>query len=212
MSAILQAKLLKTIEEKRFRRLGSTESIYVKTRIIAGTNANIEQRIEDGLFRRDLYYRLNVVTVHLPPLRERGKDIVLLAEYFLEKYAKEYNTPIRQISAEAKELLMQYSWPGNVRELQYTLERIVLLGDGHVITKEELHSALELQTNKASQNLSRKNRVIEIPQKGISLKDGEKQIIRETLKLTRGNRSQAAQILDISRPRLKRKIDEYEIA
>lgn len=211
MSAILQAKLLKTIEEKHFRRLGSTESVYVKTRIIAGTNADIEQRIEDGLFRRDLYYRLNVVTVHLPPLRERGTDILLLAEYFLEKYAEEYSTQACQISAEAKELLMQYDWPGNVRELQYTLERIVLLGDGQLITKQELHTALELQTNKASQKLSKKNRVIEIPQKGISLKEGEKQIIRETLKLTKGNRSQAAQILNISRPRLKRKIDEYGI-
>jgi DNA-binding NtrC family response regulator len=212
MSLLLQAKLLKTIEEKHFRRLGSTETIHVKTRIIAGTNVNIDQRIEDGLFRRDLYYRLNVVTILLPPLRERGNDILLLAEYFLEKYAKEYGAPIRQLSPEAKKLLMQYDWPGNVRELQNTLERIILLGDDDMIEQKEVYTAIDFQNNGTKPQSPKKNRVIEVPEEGISLKEGEKRIICEVLKLTRGNRSNAAQILGISRPRLKRKIDEYRIS
>lgn len=211
MSLLLQAKLLKSIEEKHFRRLGSIESIHVKTRIIAGTNADIDQRIEDGLFRKDLYYRLNVVTIQIPPLRERGNDIILLAEYFLERYAEEYDAPIRQLSPEAKKLLMQYDWPGNVRELQNTLERIVLLGDNDVIEQQEVFTAIDVQNNGTKQQPSKKGRMIEIPEEGISLKEGEKRIIREVLKLSKGNRSNAAQILGISRPRLKRKIDEYQI-
>lgn len=211
MSLTLQAKLLKMIEEKQFRRLGSTDSVTVETRIIAGTNVDINQRIEDGLFRRDLYYRLNVVTVHLPPLRERGTDILLLAEYFLEKYAGEYEAPVRKLSPEAKKLLMHYPWPGNVRELQNTIERIILLGDDDEIDHHEVMAAIDTQRDLERSQPSQSKRTIEIPDKGISLKEGEKRIIREVLKLAKGNRSNAAQILGISRPRLKRKIDEYQI-
>lgn len=213
MSLVLQAKLLKTIEEKRFRRLGGTETMRVNTRIIAGTHAELERLIEEGKFRRDLFYRLNVVTIFLPPLRERGQDVLLLAEYFLEKYAAEYGAPVRHLSAEAQEVLLRHDWPGNVRELQHTLERIVLLGDDEIIGKDELVSALDTQrmTTERSTRSFQKQRIIEIPKEGLSLKEGEKKLIFEVLRMTKGNRSHAAQILGISRPRLKRKIDEYRL-
>jgi len=213
MNLLLQSKLLKAIEEKRFRRLGGTEDIFVRTRIIAGTNANLDARIADGSFRRDLYYRLNVISIHLPPLQERGEDILLLARTFLKKYAKDYQIPLRQLSPRCEELLMQYDWPGNVRELQHAMERVVLLGEGPLIEIDELKAALGLQEEPKAkpQNAANGLRTIHIPRDGLSLKEGEKQIIAQILRLTRGNKSQAAKILGISRPRLNRKIEEYRL-
>ena len=213
MSLLLQAKLLKVIEEKRFRRLGSTQEIFIRTRIIAGTNANLEARIADSSFRRDLYYRLNVVHIYLPPLHERGEDILLLARLFLKKYGQEYQATLRRLSPACEDLLLRYDWPGNVRELQHTMERLVLLGESPVISIEELKTALELQEEPAPkpQNASNGLRSIAIPRQGLSLKEAEKQIIMHILRLTHGNKSQAAKILGISRPRLNRKIEEYQL-
>lgn len=217
MSLVLQAKLLKAIEEKRIRRLGGTHSIEVKTRIMAGTHADMERGIEEGRFRRDLYYRLNVINVNLPPLRERGQDILLLAKYFVNRYATEYDATAKKLSPAAEETLMHYDWPGNVRELQHVLERAVLLGEGAVIDVREIHDALGLEpqapksvptTNGAPSHFSRS---IEIPPQGLSLRDGECKLIEEILRLTKWNKTRASQILGISRPRLARKIEEYKL-
>ncbi len=221
MSLVLQAKLLKAIEEKRFRRLGGTQSIEVKTRIMAGTHADMERGIEEGRFRRDLYYRLNVINLTLPPLRERGKDILLLAHHFVKHYAAEYGATAKKISPAAEEALMNYDWPGNVRELQHVLERAVLLGDGAMIDVKEIYEALGLEprpqvtvaapAREAAASSSPWSRVIEIPPEGLSLRDGECKLIEEILRLTKWNKTRASQILGISRPRLARKIDEYKI-
>ncbi|NUO82921.1 sigma-54-dependent Fis family transcriptional regulator, partial [candidate division KSB1 bacterium] len=221
-SLTLQAKLLKAIEEKRFRRLGGTTSIEVKTRIIAGTHANLEKGITEGRFRRDLYYRLNVINIHLPPLRERGKDVLLLARHFLNTYAAEYDAIACKFSPTAEEVLMSYDWPGNVRELQHVVERAALLGDNPVIEAKEIYEALGLEprpqtprtVTTASQTTSPSewSRVIEIPPEGLSLQEGECKLIQEILRLARWNKTRASQILGISRPRLARKIEEYHIA
>lgn len=220
MSLVLQAKLLKAIEEKRFRRLGGTHSIEVKTRIMAGTHADMERSIEEGRFRRDLYYRLNVINIMLPPLRERGKDVLLLAHHFVNHYAAEYNATAKKIAPAAEEALMSYDWPGNVRELQHVVERAVLLGDNLVIDVKEIYEALGLEpkprvvtTAAAGESAPPHwSRVIEIPPEGLSLKQGECRLIEETLRLTKWNKTRASQILGISRPRLARKIEEYKIA
>jgi DNA-binding NtrC family response regulator len=217
MSLTLQAKLLKAIEEKRFRRLGGTHSIEVKTRIMAGTHAELEKGISEGRFRRDLYYRLNVINIHLPPLRDRGTDIFQLARHFLEAYASEYDTVARKFSSSAEEALANYDWPGNVRELQHVVERAALLCDNQMIDLKEIYEALGLEPRPqaaraaAAETPSGFSRVIEIPPEGLSLKEGECKLIAEILRLTKWNKTRASQILGISRPRLARKIEEYNI-
>jgi DNA-binding NtrC family response regulator len=220
MSLVLQAKLLKAIEEKRFRRLGGTTSIEVKMRIMAGTHADMEKGIDEGRFRRDLYYRLNVINLALPPLRERGRDILLLARHFTNHYAAEYNATAKKFSPAAEEVLMSYDWPGNVRELQHVVERAVLLGDDPVIDAKEIYEALGLEpkprVSAAAPGRETAgaswSRVIEIPPEGLSLRQGECKLIEEILRLTKWNKTRASQILGISRPRLSRKIEEYKIA
>jgi DNA-binding NtrC family response regulator len=215
MDLLLQAKMLKAIEEKKFRRLGGLKDISVNARIIAATNAELEKQVENNAFRKDLYYRLSVINIHLPPLQERGDDILALANFFLKKLSATYTLPARKLSPQAEQFLMQYDWPGNVRELQHVIERVVVLGETTVIELAELQTALgikeqDLQKHrKTSQNWQR---VIEIPHSGLSLKDSEMQLITEILHITRGNKTHASKILGISRPRLNRKIEEYEIS
>ncbi|MEK7727802.1 MAG: sigma-54 dependent transcriptional regulator [candidate division KSB1 bacterium] len=215
MDLSLQAKLLKVIESKCFRRLGGVTDIQIKTRIIAGTNAELRNAVEHGRFRSDLYYRLNVVSLSLPPLRERGDDVLLLAKFFLQKYAGEFGSTVRNFSPAALEILMSYHWPGNVRELRHAIERAVLLGEAESIAAEELLSALGINPPPAflpPSTFEHSDRpAIEIPANGLSLKDGERQLIDCVLNLTKWNKTKAAQILAISRPRLQRKIDEYQL-
>lgn len=219
MSLNLQAKLLKAIEEKRFRRLGGTMDIQVNTRIIAGTNADLKSAVDAGGFRRDLYYRLNVINIELPPLRERGSDILLLAEKFLRHYSNAYEMPLTPFTPEAENLLLKYPWPGNVRELKHAIERAVLLGEQEQIDAAELYSVLGINrpllalkpAASAPASVTDSAPRIEIPESGMSLKEGERRLIEEVLSLTRWNRTKASEILGISRPRLKRKIDEYRI-
>jgi DNA-binding NtrC family response regulator len=217
MSLVLQAKLLKAIEEKRFRRLGGTQSIEVKTRIMTGTHADLEKGIAEGRFRRDLYYRLNVINIVLPPLRERGKDALLLARHFLAEYSSEYGAPAREFTPEAEAALMSYDWPGNVRELQHVIERAVLLGDSPAINVKAIYEALGLEPRATATPTapaatpSAWSRVIEIPPEGLSLQDGECKLIEEILRLTQWNKTRASKILGISRPRLARKIEEYKL-
>lgn len=215
MSLNLQVKLLKAIEEKKFRRLGGTIDLQVNTRIIAGTNSDLKRAAADGRFRQDLYYRLNVMNIELPPLREREGDILLLAQHFLQQFSQAYETPITEFASGAKDLLSHYSWPGNVRELRHVVERAVLLAEQSRIEAADIRSALGISqpVPVAAAPPPRSDHRIEIPipVEGMSLKEGEKRLIEEVLKLTKWNRSKAAEILGVSRPRLRRKIDEYHI-
>jgi len=138
MHPALQAKILQVLEEKTFRRVGGTKSLEVDTRIIAATNRDLKAAVENGTFRQDLYYRLNVINIHLPTLRERKADIMPLVEHFIHHYSREFRKPVKAVSDEARELLVRYDWPGNVRELLNTIERIMILEDADVITPENL--------------------------------------------------------------------------
>jgi Nif-specific regulatory protein len=198
----VQANLLRILQEKEFDRVGGQKTLKVDVRVIAATNKNLEQAVEDGTFRGDLYYRLNVFPIYMPPLRERKTDILLLADFFLEKYAKENHKDIRRFSTPAIDMLMQYHWPGNVRELENCLERAVLVCEEGVI--HSYHLPPTLQTGKESGTLP-----------GLSLEDAvanlEKEMLIDALKNTRGNITNAAKILQTTVRKFAYKAQQYGI-
>ncbi len=191
-----QVHLLRVIEEKEFTRVGGNEPIKVDVRIISATNKDLKKAVTQGQFREDLYYRLNVVTIDLPPLRERKEDIPLLAEHFLKKFSLENQKQIAGFSPEAKEFLLKYDWPGNVRELENAIERAVILAKDNLITLADL----------AYQNLP-----LTPIGSNKSLKEIEKNHIWNVLNETKGNFSQAAKILGISRMTLYNKVKQYNL-
>jgi Nif-specific regulatory protein len=197
-----QVKLLRVLQEREFERLGGTETVKVNVRLIAATNKDMEKAIADGTFREDLYYRLNVFTIFVPPLRERKADLLLLADHFLEKFSREHGKVIKRISTPAIDMLMAYHWPGNVRELENALERAVLVCDGAVIHGHHLPPSL--QTADSSGTVTR-----------VSLKDAvagfERDLIQDALKTTRGNRAKAARLLDTTERILNYKVRGYGI-
>ncbi|MBW8877268.1 MAG: sigma-54-dependent Fis family transcriptional regulator [Acidobacteria bacterium] len=189
-----QAKLLRVIQEREFMRLGGLEIIRVDVRIIAATNADLEAAVQQGHFREDLYYRLNVITVSLPPLRQRTEDVPLLAQHFLAHYARENEKPIRTISPQAMELLLDYHWPGNVRELENAIERAVVLSTGEVLTEELLPSSVRLRESSGLLPPT-------LPSNGIAFKDAvseyERQIIIRALQSCGGVQKRAAELLQV---------------
>ncbi len=202
ISLDVQVKLLRVLQEKEFERVGGHKTIKVDVRIVAATNKNLEQAVEDESFRGDLYYRLNVFPIYMPPLRERKTDILLLADYFLEKYAKENNKDIRRFSTPAIDMLMEYHWPGNVRELENCIERAVLLCDEGVI--HSYHLPPTLQTGTESDTLP-----------AVSLEDAvgnlEREMIIDALKNTRGNITLAAKILRTTVRKFSYKAEKYQV-
>ncbi len=198
----VQANLLRVLQEKEFERVGGQRTLKVDVRIVAATNKVLEQAVEDGTFRGDLYYRLNVFPIYMPPLRERKTDILLLADYFLEKYAKENDKEIKRFSTPAIDMLMAYHWPGNVRELENCIERSVLLCDGGVV--HSYHLPPTLQTGKESDTLPE-----------LSLDDAvanlEREMIIDALKNTRGNITTAAEILKTTVRKFSYKAKRYGI-
>jgi len=204
MAPATQAKILRVLQEREFEPVGSTQTIKVDTRVIVATNKNLEKEIQEGRFRDDLYYRLNVVTVDVPPLRQRREDIPLLADFFLKQYAEKNRRPIEGFTPRATDLLMRYDWPGNVRELENIIERAVIMARGEMITPLEFPVDL--------QNLDedlKESRIDLTP--GRSLKEVEKVMILRTLEEVEGNRTHAARILGISRRTLQLKLKEYGI-
>jgi Nif-specific regulatory protein len=198
----VQSNLLRVLQEKEFERVGGQRTIKIDVRIIAATNKNLEQAVEEGSFRGDLYYRLNVFPVYMPPLRERKTDILLLSDYFLEKYSKENGKEIKRLSTPAIDMLMAYHWPGNVRELENCIERAVLLCDGGVI--HSYHLPPTLQTGMESGTLPE-----------LSLEDAvanlEREMIIDALKNTRGNITAAAQVLKTTVRKFAYKSKQYGI-
>jgi Nif-specific regulatory protein len=197
-----QIKLLRVLQEREFERLGGTETIKTNIRLITATNKNLEEAIAKGEFREDLYYRLNVFTIFLPPLRERRSDILLLAEHFLEKYEQEHDKRIRRISTPAIDMLMAYHFPGNVRELENAIERAVLVCDSNVIHGHHLPPTLQTaEVSGTVTNLTLKSAVEAF----------ERGLIQDTLKSTRGNIAKAARQLDSTERILSYKIRNYGI-
>jgi Nif-specific regulatory protein len=198
LSPNVQLKLLRVIQEREFTRLGGNATLKADVRLLAATHRDLEQALTDGSFREDLYYRLNVFPIYLPPLRERQADIPLLAEHFLTKYAGEHQKLVKRISAPALDLLMQYPWPGNVRELENILERAVLVCDEDTILSVHLPSSLQRQEPG-------------VEHRGLAAQvdNLEKELITEALRQTRGNQSLAASFLDTSLRILGYKIKRY---
>jgi two-component system response regulator HydG len=204
MAPATQAKILRVLQEREFELLGSSQTTKVNTRIITATNRKLEEEIQAGRFREDLYYRLNVVTVEVPPIRRRREDIPLLAHFFLKQYAEKNHRLIKGFTPRATDLLMRYDWPGNVRELENIIERAVIMARGEVITPLEFPNDLqELDEDLKASHIDLSP--------GRSLKEVEKDMILRTLEETGGNRTHAAKILGISRRTLQLKLKEYGI-
>jgi len=199
-----QVKLLRILQEKEFQRLGSNQTLKTDVRVIAATNQNLEEVIKKGLFREDLYYRLNVITIPLPPLRERREDIPPLIDYFLKKYSKVNQKSISDISKEARNLLLRHSYPGNVRELENLIERAVVLCRGEVITSQDL--PFHLQEGKSEIEFRKKEK--SLPE---SLEEIEKDLIIKALHQHQGIQTRAAESLGISERVLRYKIKKYNI-
>lgn len=204
MSPITQTKILRVLQEGEFERVGGEKTIKVDVRIIAATNKNLEEEVKKNNFRLDLFYRLSVVPVNVPPLRDRKEDIPLLAEYFIKKYAEKNQQHIRKISPQVIDLFMRYSWPGNIRELENVIQRAVILCKEDTLMPEVLPAAFKNLTNIQSHN-SVDSLV------GLSIKEVEKELILRTLKQTNHNITRTAEILGITRRGLQYKLNELGI-
>lgn len=202
ISPAMQVKLLRVIQQREFERVGGETPIKVDVRIISATNKNLKEEVEKGKFRDDLYYRLDVVSIHVPPLRERKDDIPLMVYKFIEEFSKENNKQIEGITSGALQALVSYRWPGNVRELRNVIESIVVLTRNSIITEQDLPSYITSKDEQAA---------LKIPA-GVSLAEAEKRLILFTLQNTGGNKTKASEILKIGRKTLHRKLAEYGIA
>jgi two-component system response regulator AtoC len=194
MSASTQAKILRVLQEHEFERLGGTRTIKVDVRLIAATNRDLPTMVSNGQFREDLYYRLNVVTVEMPPLRERKDDILPLAMWFIRRFSSELKKKLDGADAEAQKLLMRYNWPGNIRELENAIERAALLAEGAVIGADDLR----LGDFSASSSGKDSASVVKIPPTGIPLEEIERQSLLEALKMSNWVQKDAAELLAIS--------------
>ncbi len=210
MSPSLQVKLLRVLQERKFERVGGAKTISVDIRVVAATNQDLEKAVKEGRFREDLFYRLNVIPIHVPPLRERRSDIPLLAKHFLKKYCKGKKKCVEGITDEALEILSRYNWPGNVRELENIIERMVILTNGSMITKEDLPYQI---IEKAGDTLSVRGMaadVLEFPEDGLSLSQAvselEKRLILKALERTGGVKNRAAKLLKMNRTTLIEKM------
>jgi DNA-binding NtrC family response regulator len=195
----IQIKLLRALQEKKFERVGGEETLEVDVRIVAATNKDLKAEIEKGVFREDLYFRLNVVNIHVPPLRERKDDIPLLVTSFLKEFSQENGKALEGIDERARSCLYAYDWPGNIRELRNCMESAVVMSKGPVITEEDLPPTLHTKNDEGW---------IRIPL-GLTLEEGERIIIRDTLSVQKGNKSKTAEILGIGRKTLHRKLAEW---
>ena len=200
----LQAKLLRVIEDKEVRPLGANQSERVDTRVVSACNRDLEHLVEEGRFRQDLYYRLNVIRVELPSLRERPEDIPLLSEHFLRKFATQTKRKLEGIDQDAMAALMSYRWPGNVRELEHTIERAVLLGKESTIGLKDLPPQLATPGENTLP-------LVAAVARAYTLRDLEREYILRVIESTHGNKTEAAKILGVDRTTLYRKLDEYKV-
>ena len=207
----VQAKVLRVIEEQSFERIGGLETIRVNTRVIAATNRDLQDLVEKKEFREDLFFRLSVIPIQIPPLRERLSDVRLLAQFFVDKFSKELHRQGLELSPEAARSLEEYSWPGNVRELQNTIERAVILSDGKVIRAADLNFAFQARrrTDDFVQFLDLTGSLTDVS--GRASRAAEKVKIKQALDLSNWNKTHAAEMLDVSYKTLLNKVREYEL-
>lgn len=205
MNVNLQAKLLRLVEQKSFRRIGGLKDIQVNVRIITATNKDLLKLKQEGKFREDLFYRINVSSIKIPPLRERPEDIPPLTKYFVQKDNEAFHKNVQKISKEVEDFLRNYDWPGNVRELKNIIERAMILGDGDTLLLE--HLPIEVLGQASDQVEMMEG--IRIPPQGISLEKVEEALVGQALKMTSGNQTKAAKLLDISRDALRYRMQKF---
>ncbi len=216
LSLELQVKLLRVLQERRYYRLGGTKEISVDVRVIASTNKDLEKLVEEDKFREDLFYRLNVARILLPPLRERGQDIINVATAFVKEFNTKFNKNVTGFSPEAAETLLTYPWKGNIRELRNVIERVVLLESNQIITKESLGFLKGVQVtsiplSKTEIELPNGGHYLKISKTGASMGDVTKDLIIQTLNITGGNQIKAAKVLGVSRAKLRYRIEQLAI-
>lgn len=214
MPPILQVKLLRVIQERSFERIGGAKTVNVDVRIVAATNRNLDEAVKEGRFREDLFYRLNVIPIEIPPLRERKEDIPLLCAFFVEKHAKRFGRPPMTISSEAMRLLTHYPWPGNVRELENTIERLLVLKDNNMVTPLDLPEKMTGQRISEMPDLEMDddlNPFVGGVDLNAALEGYEKRLILHALELHNGVKSQAARYLNINRTTLIEKMKRLSL-
>jgi transcriptional regulator with PAS, ATPase and Fis domain len=204
----IQVKLLRAIQEKEIRHVGDTKDLTVDVRVIAASNKEIEKAVADGILRQDLFYRLNVIPIQLPPLRERREDIPLLIAHFIQKFALNFGKEIRGISPEALEILERYHWPGNIRELENVIERAIVLGAGEILTAEALPATLRRQQPTREME-------IEIPAEGLNLETTldqiESALLQRALERTGGVQTRAADLLQMTFRQFRYKLQKHRL-
>jgi PAS domain S-box-containing protein len=207
---MLQAKLLRVLEEQSFRRLGGLKDIRLDLRVVAATNKNLREAVKEGAFRQDLYFRLNVIHLQIPALRDRPEDIPALARFFVEHYNRKFKRHIEGIRPDAMRILTSHDWPGNVRELRNAIERAMILEDSHLITPASLPLSI-LNDDQSPQTALRAAAPASFPEDGISLEEQERRLLVQALEKTNGNQTQAARLLRITRDTLRYKIKKFNL-
>ena len=206
MKLSMQVKLLRVIEDKRFKRVGGTRDVEVDVRVIAASNRDLAKSVKEGKFREDLYYRLNIVPITLPPLRERKEDIPLLIKFFIDKFNRDFKKDVKGISKKAEELLLNYTWHGNVRELKNVIERAMILGNVGTISEESL--PIEVRGYE-SIPLKEIRGLFKIPAQGVDMEEHEKELVRQALDMAGGNQTKAAKLLNIKRDAFRYKMQKF---
>jgi DNA-binding NtrC family response regulator len=207
MGVNLQGKILRLVEQRTFRRIGGLKDLRVDVRIVTATNKDLLKLKEEGKFREDLFYRVNVASIRIPPLRERRDDILPLTKYFVQRYNEEFHKNVQKISKGVENFLQSYDWRGNVRELKNVIERAMILGEGDTLLMEHLPIEILGQASKQGGVIDG----IRIPPEGISMEKVEEALVRQALKMTNGNQTKAAKLLDISRDALRYRMQKFGI-
>jgi PAS domain S-box-containing protein len=205
---MLQAKLLRVLEEQSFRRLGGLKDIQLDLRVVAATNKNLREAVKEGAFRQDLYFRLNVIQIYIPPLRERPEDILPLTRFFIEHYNRKFRRSIEGVTDATLKLMQAHDWPGNVRELRNAIERAMILEESGLITPPSLPFAISRPESVAP---LQSGPSMEIPTEGLSLEDNERMLLTRALEKTAGNQTQAARLLRITRDTLRYKMKKFNL-
>jgi two-component system, NtrC family, response regulator AtoC len=209
MTPALQAKLLRVLEDRAFRRLGASSDVKVDVRVIAATNRNLEDQVREGKFRDDLYYRLNVLRIEMPPLREREHDVIPLAQFYVDHFSREFRRGTRRLSPAAESALLAYSWPGNVRELRNLIERAVLLAEGDTLEPADFESLHTLRAAAETAKPASGTGGIDLPADGLKLEDVERQLVQLALERTRGNQTRAAALLGLHRDQIRYRMEKF---
>ena len=211
MQLNLQSKFLRVLEDLTFRRVGGVKDISVDVQVVASTNRNLEQAVIEGKFREDLYYRLNVVPIQIPPLRERAKDIPMLVEHFIQRYNQQFRKLVRGITSDGLKALENYPWPGNVRELKNAIERAMILADGNCLEASDLPIRISEPGSALPVSRGAGEYVVKLPQSGANLEEIEKELIIQALAYANGTKTKAAKLLKTSRDTLRYKVKKYNL-